>query len=83
VSSTTANGIPATDEPPTAATAAGRLVRMSDGTRRRVDAARAGSAQRVPQIPPSRASLWAVRVVAALMVALLGVLLVVLVSWVL
>ena len=47
----------------------GRAVRTPEGTRRRVDAARAGAAQRVPKVPPSPVALWAVRIVAALLVA--------------
>ena len=58
----------------------GPHVRTPLGTQRRVDAARAGAAQRVPQVPPSPVALWAVRIVAALLVAALGVALVVIVS---
>ncbi len=85
VSSATANGTLAMDEPPVPATAAGRAgraVRTPEGTQRRVEAARAAASQRVPRVPPSQVSLWAVRIGAALLVALLGVILVVLVSMV-
>ena len=77
MSSATANGTLAMDEPPAPATAAGRNVRTPHGTQRRVDAARAGAAQRVPKVPPSPVALWAVRIVAALVVAALGFALVV------
>ena len=63
-----------------AATAAGRAVRTPEGTQRRVEAARVAASTRVPRVPPSPVSLWAVRVLAALLVAALGVALVVLSS---
>jgi len=62
------------------ATLEDRGVRPAERTQRRFDAARAASARRVPQVPPNPISLWAVRVVAALFVAALGVALVVLLS---
>ncbi len=62
------------------ATLEDRAVRTPEGTARRSQAARAGSARRVPQVAPNPVSLWAVRVVAALIVAALGVVLVVLLS---
>ena len=80
VSSATANGTLAMDEPPAPATAAGRTVRTPLGTQRRVDAARAGAAQRVPRNRPSAVSLWAVRILAALVIAAMGIMFVVLVS---
>jgi hypothetical protein len=83
VSSATANGTLALDEPPVAASGAGRAGRgvgTPEATRRRMDAARAGAAQRVPPTRPSTLSLWAVRVVAALVVAVMGIALVILVS---
>jgi|GEM_PF-3877020 len=49
------------------------------GIRRRIDAARAASARRVPAQAPSPASLWAVRAGAALLVAVLIVALVLLI----
>jgi hypothetical protein len=81
MSSATANGTLAMDEPPAPATAAGRAVRTPQGTQRRVEAARAAADRRVPRVPPSPVSIWIVRVVAsALVVAALGVALVVLVQ---
>ena len=80
VSSATANGTLAMDEPPAPATAAGRNVRTPLGTQRRVDAARAGAATRVPRVPPSPVALWAVRILAALIIAAMGIALVALVS---
>jgi hypothetical protein len=62
------------------ATLEDRGVRPPERTQRRADAARAASARRVPQVPPNPISLWAVRVVAALTVAALGIALVVLLS---
>jgi chromosome segregation ATPase len=62
------------------ATLEDRGVRPAERTQRRHDAARAASARRVPQVPPNPISLWAVRVVAALTVAALGIALVVLLS---
>ena len=76
LSSSTANGTLAMDD---AAGAARASVRTPEGTQRRVDAARAASAQRVPR-SRRRRSLWAVRILAALLVAVLGVALVILVS---
>jgi hypothetical protein len=76
-SAAVANGTPAPAEP------AGRSPRSAvtpEGTRRRVDAARHGASARVPKVRPSPFSLWAVRIAAALVVALLGVMLVILVS---
>ena len=75
VSSSTANGTLATDEPP-----AGRPIRTPEGTQRRVEAARMAASARVPKVPPSPWSLWAVRIVATLVVAALGIALVILVS---
>jgi chromosome segregation ATPase len=49
-----------------------RAVRTPLGTQRRVEAARTNSASRVPRVPPSRASFWIVRVLAAGLVAFLG-----------
>jgi hypothetical protein len=69
-----ANGTATLDEP------LDRAVRTPVGTQRRVEAARAASARRVPQVPPSPASLWAVRIGAALLVAVLGVALVLMLS---
>jgi hypothetical protein len=80
VSSATANGTLAMDDPPAAATAAGRNVRTPLGTQRRVEAARAGAASRVPRVPPSPVALWAVRILAAAVVAALGIAFVVLIS---
>jgi hypothetical protein len=57
-----------------------RAVVTPEATRRRVDAARHAASARVPKVSPSPLSLWAVRIAAALVVALLGVLLVVLVK---
>ena len=48
VSSSTANGTLAMDEPP-----AGRPIRTPEGTQRRVEAARAAASARVPKVPPS------------------------------
>jgi hypothetical protein len=79
VSSATANGTLALDEPPAAARGS-RGVSTPAGTRRRVDAARAGAAQRVPRARPSAVSLWTVRVIAALVVAVMGIALVILVT---
>ena len=62
------------------ATLEDRGVRTPEGTARRSQAARAASARRVPQAAPNPVSLWAVRVVAALIVAALGVVLVILLS---
>jgi hypothetical protein len=79
------NGTFATDEVPPAATPAGRAsraVRTPEGTQRRVDAARHAASHRVPRVPPSPISLWAVRIIATLVVAALGVALVILVSMV-
>jgi chromosome segregation ATPase len=76
VSSSTANGTLAMDDAPVPA----RSVRTPEGTRRRVDAARANAAHRVPRVPPSPYALWAVRIVATLLVAMLGVALVVIVQ---
>lgn len=73
-SAAVANGTTTMEEP------ADRAVRTPEGTQRRVDAARVASARRVPRVPPHPASLWAVRVAAALLVAVLGVALVVLLS---
>jgi hypothetical protein len=64
------------DDPP----AAGRAVRTPEGTRRRVDAARVASSQRVPKVPPSPYAVWAVRIGAALLAAAMLITLVVLVS---
>ena len=64
-SSQTANGTLAMDDAPAAATAAGRAGRTPVGAERRVAAARAGSPQRVPRVPPSPVALWAVRIIAA------------------
>jgi len=76
VSSSTANGTLQMDDAPVPA----RAVRTPEGTRRRVDAARANAAHRVPKVPPSPVALWAVRVFATLLVAFLGILLVVLIK---
>jgi cobalamin biosynthesis Mg chelatase CobN len=57
-----------------------RAIATPAGTRRRVDAARPAAAARVPKSRPSPVSMWAVRIVAALVVAALGVILVILVS---
>jgi hypothetical protein len=76
VSSSTANGTLQMDDAPMPA----RAVRTPEGTRRRVDAARANAAHRVPKVPPSPVALWAVRVFATLLVAFLGILLVVLIK---
>jgi hypothetical protein len=73
-SAAVANGTTTMDEP------VDRGVRTPAGTQRRVDAARVASARRVPRVPPHPASLWAVRVAAALLVAVLGVALVLLLS---
>ena len=73
-SASTANGTLATDEPPV------RSVRTPEGTRRRVEAARAGASHRVPKARPSPYALWAVRVGATLLVAALGVILVIIVN---
>lgn len=62
------------------ATLEDRGVRPPERTQRRFQGARAASSRRVPQVPPSPVSLWAVRVVAALFVAALGIALVVLLS---
>jgi hypothetical protein len=84
VSSSTANGTMAMDDPPAAATAAGRAggraVRTPEGTQRRVAAARVASSQRVPKVPPSPYAIWAVRIGAALLAAAMLITLVVLVS---
>jgi chromosome segregation ATPase len=84
VSSSTANGTLAMDDPPAAATAAGRAsgraVRTPEGTQRRVAAARVASSQRVPKVPPSPYAIWAVRIGAALLAAAMLITLVVLVS---
>ncbi len=80
--SSSGNGTLATDEG-TATTFAGArtaAARTPLGTRRRIDAARVAAERRVPRVPPSTAALWAVRIAAALVVALLGVMLVILVS---
>ena len=79
VSSSTANGTLAMDDPP----AAGRAVRTPEGTQRRVDAARVAASQRVPRVPPSPYAVWAVRIIAALLAAAMLVVLVVIVSLVL
>src|SRR4051794_25434940 len=76
VSSSTANGTLQMDDAPVPA----RAVRTPQGTRRRVDAARAGAAQRVPKVSPSPVALWTVRIMATLLVAVLGVALVVLIN---
>jgi hypothetical protein len=55
-------------------------VRTPEGTRRRVDAARANAAQRVPKVPPSPAAVWSVRIMATALVAVLGIALVILVN---
>jgi chromosome segregation ATPase len=84
-SAATANGAPGMEDAPAPATVAGRAgrtVATPAGTRRRVDAARHGAAQRVPKARPSQLSLWAVRIAAAAVVAVLGIALVILVSWV-
>ena len=85
ISSSTANGTFAQDDPPAAATAAGRAgggraVRTPEGTQRRVEAARLAASQRVPRVPPSPYAVWAVRIGAALLVAVLAVALIVIVS---
>jgi hypothetical protein len=84
VSSSTANGTLSRDDPPAAATAAGRAggraVRTPEGTQRRVAAARVASSQRVPKVPPSPYAIWAVRIGAALLAAAMLITLVVLVS---
>jgi hypothetical protein len=67
------------DDPP----AAGRTVRTPEGTRRRVDAARVASSQRVPKVPPSPYAVWAVRIIAGLLAAAMLVILIVIVSLVL
>jgi chromosome segregation ATPase len=74
ISSQTANGTLQMDDPPA------RAVRTPEGTRRRVDAARANAAQRVPRVPPSPVALWTVRVFATLLVAVMGILLVLLIK---
>jgi hypothetical protein len=74
VSSSAANGTLAMDEPPA------RAIRTPEGTQRRVEAARLAASQRVPKVPPSPWSLRAVRIVATLVVAALGIALVILVS---
>jgi chromosome segregation ATPase len=74
VAAATANGNATLDEP------LDRGVRTPEGTQRRNEAARAASARRVPRVPPSPVSLWAVRLGAALLVAVLGVALVLLLS---
>ncbi len=76
-SAAVANGTPAPAEP---AARPARAVVTPETTRRRVDAARHAASARVPKVAPSPLSLWAVRIAAALVVALLGVMLVVLVS---
>ena len=78
-SASTANGTLAMDDA-RAAPRRGRRVRTPEGTRRRVDAARAGAAAPRPAGPAVAGRLWAVRIVAALLVAVLAVALVVLVS---
>ena len=80
MSSATANGTLAIDEAPAPATAAGRNVRTPLGTQRRVDAARADAATRVPRVPPSPVALWAVRLLAAVIIAVMGIALVALIS---
>ncbi len=84
LSSSTANGTFAQDDPPAASTAAGRAggraLRTPEGTQRRVDAARLAASQRVPRVPPSPYAIWAVRIGAALLVAVLAVALIVIVS---
>jgi chromosome segregation ATPase len=70
----TANGTATFEEP------LDRAVRTPEGTQRRVSAARANASRRVPQVSPSPYGLWAVRIGAALLIALLGVALVVLLS---
>lgn len=62
------------------ATLEDRGVRPPERTQRRFEGARAASARRVPSVPPNPVSLWAVRLVAALFVAALGIALVVLLS---
>ena len=76
ISSSTANGTMAMDDAP----APGRAVRTPEGTRRRVDAARANAAYRVPKVPPSPVAVWAVRIVATLLVAIMAIALVVVVQ---
>ncbi len=74
LSASTANGTLQMDDAPA------RAVRTPEGTRRRVDAARANSAQRVPKVGPSPVALWTVRVLATALVAFLGILLVILIK---
>jgi len=78
LSSATANGTLSMDEPITPAPR--RAVARPGSTQRRIGAARYAAESRVPQARPSRGSLWAVRIVATLTVAALGVALVILVS---
>jgi hypothetical protein len=85
LASGTDNGALGADDAPPAATAAGRAgraVRTAEGTQRRVEAARYAAAQRVPRVPPSPISLWAVRIIATLVVAALGIALVILIRMV-
>jgi hypothetical protein len=79
-SAAVANGAAAPAEPANPAARPGRSVVTPETTRRRVDAARHAASARVPKVRPSPLSLWAVRIAAALVVALLGVMLVILVS---
>jgi hypothetical protein len=74
ISAQTANGTLQMEEPPA------RAVRTPEGTRRRVDAARANAAHRVPKVPPSPVALWTVRAVATLLVAAMGIMLVILIK---
>jgi hypothetical protein len=86
------NGVHTTDEAPVAATAAGRSGRRAAAVLasraeadarspyRRVEAARAGAAHRVPEHAQSTTSVWVARAAAFVLVALLLIALLIIIS---